>query len=327
MTVAPIFRLVGDPPLDALVAGLGLRPREAWLPLRGENDSPFDEAVPQELRRWLEATRDYPVGAARVTALRAQRFADRHLPELSVSLLAGALPFLFTGAKGAAVLHETRRLLDDVDRRVNETGRFVLEVVRPGGFEPCGHALRACQSTRLVHAIVRASVRAPGVAINQEDALGTLLAFSVVALRGMTRLGVRSTEQDAEAWWQLWRLVGECLGVDARILPARYDEAAAELDAFWQQRASPSPQGRALTEALLDGIARHLGSSERAAQLVRHLIGDRVADLLGVEEARGHRDPIVGLFTRHGRAASETLGPRLARWLLESIVETKLRPP
>src|SRR6185436_12860508 len=111
-------------------------------------------------------------------------------------------------ARGARVLASTGRLRDDLDRRVNETARFVLDVVRPNGFDAGGSARIAIGKVRLVHAAVRRSVRARGgggeVPINQEDMLGTVGLFSVTVLDALTRLGVTVRARERDDYVHLW---------------------------------------------------------------------------------------------------------------------------
>jgi hypothetical protein len=334
MTAAfdPAWRRVGDAAIDPMVASLRLGPDVArWLPLSGRNADRFAAAVPRALRTTLEQTATLPPHACLATLARAQAWADAQLPLLSVSLLAGSLPLLFSGAKGAAVLHATRRMLDDVDRRVNETGRFVLRVVEPGGFGPSGQAVRACQTARVIHALVRRrGAGGEAVPINQQDLLGTLLAFSVVAFRCMKRLAARTSARDANDWWHLWSVAGVLLGIDRRLIPSSYLEAEQALELFVGEMAAPSDHARELTAALVDGMARHLRCDrDTPARLVRYLLGEHLADIVGVPALK----PARGLFdaqalVRHGAAGVDLLGPRLGRWLLASIVDEQLsRPP
>lgn len=320
----PRWRDVGDPELDAVVATGPWSPRAAWLPLTGRWTDPVDHRVPAPIRTWLHAQPWRPPQDLAAIE-RAQQWAADHLVPLSVSLLAGSLPWLFAGAKGAAVLHDTRRLLDDVDRRVNETGRFVLAVVQPLSFRRSGEAVRACQTTRLVHALVRARARASGVAINQQDLAATLLAFSVVSFRGMRRIGVRATAKHADDWWQLWRVVGDHLGIDPAVVPTTFGEASAELDVYVRTEASTSDAGIALTRTLIEATARHIGSTQAATGLVRRLLGDHMADLLRVDIHPPRT--LAGRMATQSALRLDTFGPTLSRWLLSTIVRAKLSTP
>lgn len=333
MKTAPIvdplgahWRGVGDPEADAVVEAL--RDQPAWprhVFGRATNGAP--PSGPTPLVALLSAhTRPDP--SVRPDALaRAAAWAGRHLPYLSLGMLCGSLPLLFLGAEGAGVLGRTGRLLTDVDRRVNRTGAYVLDVVAPGGMGSGGRALRASVEVRLAHALVRADApRTPAeVAICQQDMLTTLFAFGVVPVRCTRRLGVPVDARDADDYYQLWRAVAPALGVDARLVPPTFRDAERLLDSLLERIAAPSEQGRALADALLDGMQRHFavpGGRDAPAWLVRYLLGERRAAMLGIPEVAPARRP------RWARALSSravrTVAPVLGRRVHAAIVAHKL---
>ncbi len=318
----------GDPPLDALLLEIE-DPRAIWSAIAalGElpsDDTPLPTAIPPPLDRFLASTR-LPEWASLDALERGARFAERNLPYVSLALIAGSLPLLFTSAHGATVLTRTRRLLDDVDRRVNETARFVFDVLEPGAFGGYGRGVRAVQRVRLIHAAVRHAQRptSPTIPIDQTQLLGTLFAFSVVVVRSATRLGARVTDRDREDYWHLWRVVGALLGIEARSMPHRYAEAERSLRALVHDNAKASAEGRALTAALLERTQAHLVVPDLSTRLVRYLLGERVADLLevptprsGALDSRWVRSRAPALF----RAVS----PLLGRTFQEAVVRKKL---
>ena len=347
------WRQVGDETADALFeqldGGGAVWAVNALLAGVRKNGQPLPVALPTELASFLVRAGELPRWADPTRLDRAARWADARLPYVSISLLCASLPILFCGAKGAAVLHATGRMIEDVDRRVNETGRFVLDVVAPGGFGPSGSAIVSALKVRLMHAAVRKHVRGrPGVAadevpINQEDMLGTLLAFSLVALRAMRRLGLPITAPEREDYWHLWRVVGHLLGVRGELLPRDHGDASRLLDRMMDHMTAPSaaamgegarqpsnPHARALMAALLAGMERHVPSEALAnvpRQLVRHLVGDRMAELLAVALPVAPSlawTRAADWLTRSGPSMVVRLGPILGRMLHEKIVDVKL---
>ena len=81
---------------------------------------------------------------------------------------------------------------------------------------PDTHSFRAPHGVRLFHAAVRHMLRndpnydrdALGEPINQEDQLGTLLAFTVVVIDALERFGVDVSDADRDAYVQLWFTAG-----------------------------------------------------------------------------------------------------------------------
>lgn len=219
-------------------------------------------------------------------------------------------------------------------RRVNETARFVIDVLTIGAFEPYGLGIRAALQVRLVHAAVRAAIAArtgtsAEVPLNQEDLLGTLLTFSVVVVRALRRLAVNVMPTDADNFFHLWRVVGSLLGIEDALLP--HDFAAAETlaERISRRHFRASHAGRVLMAALVARINEHLLSPAMTTYLMRRLNGDFVADLLGVP-TDGQVPSLLGNFARLPFASRvpqrllAQVGPLIGKPLLDSIVSHKL---
>jgi uncharacterized protein (DUF2236 family) len=245
----------------------------------------------------------------------------------------------YAAARGARVLAATGRMGgSDLDRRVNETARFVFDVVGPRAFEPEGFAIRAVQKVRLVHAAVRRhlidrAIIEDETPINQEDMLGTLFTFSVVVIRAVRRLGLRVDDRDAEDYYHLWRGVGAMLGIDEQLLPPDLGAASETMDRIAERQFRASEHGRALMKRLLERTEAHVklpGLGFAPRWLVRQLVGDHVADLLDVPRADGARTRLALLaqLPAFARAGAETLvlrlTPLLGRPLLEMAMAMKL---
>ncbi len=333
-------RTVGDPEVDLLVAKLASSKDAAILDdqiarlARDPLESPRD--LPPALRQFLR-DQSLPEWADRARLRRASLFAERHSVAIACALFCASLPSAFTAAKGVGVLRATGRLEGDIDRRVNETGRFVFDVMMPGGFES-GAAIRSAQCVRLMHAAVRVRVLRGGgasgseVPINQEDLLGTLVCFSVVVLDALDKMGVAVGHQDAEDFMHLWRVVGALLGIRPRWLP-RDLAGARTLGACIHDRQSiSSADGRALTTILIEAIERHVparGLGLLVPGLVRFFLGEEAAESLGVPYGLRplHVAAIVPRAT--GMLDRLTLGvalPGIGRTLLEHTMRLKLGP-
>lgn len=292
---------------------------EAWLE-HGTREAPLGIHVPD----WLDPVR----------ALRAQRFSEAHLLHITLALFHAALPTAYAMARGPAVLMASGRTGDDVERRVNQTARLLLDVLEPFALETGGKALAALRQVRLAHARARLSLTRPGqreVPLNQEDCLCTLFTFSIVMLRALRRLGVPVSVAEADDFYHLWRGYGVLLGVEEALLPP--DLATAELlyEAIARRQLATSRVGVELMQVLTNRIAAHVPFPDATSYLVRRLAGDRVADLLGVPSEQELRE----LWSRLSRAPrlAELSAPRrllaltpvMGRPLLDTIVRRKLR--
>lgn len=337
-------RALGDPAADVLVARLVRAGRiaeiDALLGRVVSTGEPLPSALPAVARAFLDRE-GLPRWVDRARILRAQRFAEERSVPIAAALFCASLPMAFTGAKGASVLQATGRLGGDVDRRVNETGRFVFDVLMPGGFES-GRAVRSIQKVRLLHASVRYRVlsarraaRAPGdeVPINQEDLLGTLFCFSVVVLDGLARMGVQVTPEEADDFFHLWRVTGFVIGIREEWLPTDIAEARRVGDAIRARQGASSIDGRALARVLVEGIERHLparGLRLLAPGLIRYFLGEDTARMLGLPEGVRPFDlaralpQLTGLYERARGGAFGGLLPQLGRGALEIWMGRKL---
>jgi hypothetical protein len=199
----------------------------------------------------------------------------------------GNKPLAFSGA-----------LEKQAQRRLAETGEFVRSVSAAQQMRPGASGHDSTILVRLMHAQVRRlALKSPnwdkeawGVPINQHDMLATVLLFSVVFLEGLRLVGVDFTRDEAERHWLLWRYVGVVIGVDARLLPERREDALRAAEFIRLTQGTPDADSRALVRALLDvplGAARTPSERWRAGLQVdfaegvcRALLDDSTADAL-----------------------------------------------
>lgn len=330
------LRQWGDEPADQLIVRLGADVWAVNAALRAarRNTDPPPESLPEPARRFM-AQLAQPTWWDASRVLRAQRWAHEHLFSITVSLFCGSLPAAYAADKGARVLWATGRMRGDLDRRIGETARFVLDVLTPGAFEDSGTALAVVTKVRLMHAAVRCMLLQRGgwsdeVPINQEDLLGMLLGFSVMITRSLTRLGIAVTAREADDFYHLWRGVGTMLGVHESVLPDDAQTAREAMDRIARRHVRASEHGRALTATLIARMEQHFdvpGLRAAPRALIRYLLGEHTAEILGVTSPpmtplerltlRGlyqHREPGLGSY------ATKLFGQRL----LDAAVAIKL---
>jgi hypothetical protein len=263
----------------------------------------------------------------------AQAFADRNLPAITIALFCASLPASYGDREGARLLAATGRMRRDLDRRINETARFVFDVLRPNGFDPGGRAPISIGKVRIIHASVRAAAKhhasTEEALINQEQMLGTLCLFSVVVLDALERLGVRVDPRDAEDFVHLWCVTGALLGIDPGLLPASRREASALFAELKRRRFQPSEEGRALLEDLVVAMERHMaifGMRELPRMMIQHLLGAEHARRLGLEavEHDVQRLPLLRAWSSMTSIRLPALAPRFGRVLLETVNALKL---
>ena len=157
----------------------------------------------------------------------------------------------YTAARGSRVLLETAALVSDVERRIAETGRLLFAVMSPEPgvrpLRPGSNGYTTALTVRGFHATMRRMLedrepwksewtvpmthddsigadpippgaRPPEVPINQEDLLGTLTTFTVVVIESLTKMGVKYTDKERDAYLHTWLVVGHLLGVNYDLL-------------------------------------------------------------------------------------------------------------
>jgi hypothetical protein len=259
--------------------------------------------LPDKLEDWLRATDKLPDGADLDRLERGAALFKEHGLVISMILATASFLEAYAAWKGVKVMTTTYRLGQNAYRRVAETAQFLILVMTPGGLTTDeGQAIAAIQKVRLMHCAIRYYIRkggkweaaAFGEPICQEDMLGTIMCLSYIAIENMRKLNIDITDEQAEDFYYLWRIVGEMLGVGVDALPRDFAEAADCTNAIRRHAHGPSEDGVLMTKALLE-MHRDLVPGEVFDGLVpavmRYLAGDQIADWLQVP--RSHWDNVV----------------------------------
>lgn len=298
-------RELGDETADRVVAALiearkvDEVDRDLLAVLR--NDDPLPEGLPDSVREYFEQT-EGPLQVDAETLRRAQNVFATYGPEILMVLGFYSLPAAYAAAKGVQVLYRTAFLAERPVRRVFETSRMVAEVMAPDGLTADGEGLRMIEKVRLMHAGIRTMLQedkehpwdpALGVPINQEDMAGTLMTFSYIVVSGLEQLHIKLDPADADAYLQTWFAIGRRMGIHDDLIPANRQEAEELTRVIRQRQIAGSPEGIALTKALIDGYAEFEGLPKAApASMVHFFLDDdalmhqNVAAMLEVPPSR-----------------------------------------
>jgi len=304
------------------------------------NDQTVPETLPAPLREYFDQT-EGPLSVDPEALRLGQNVFAEFGPEILMVLGFFSLPAAYAAKKGVQVLYRTAFLEKRPVRRVFETTRMIADVMLPGGLDADGKGLRAIQKVRLMHGGVRHMLQTDeqnpwdddlGVPINQEDLAGTLMTFSYIVLVGLERMGIELEEEDALGYLQTWSAIGRLMGVDEDLLPETMSEAKDLTFKIRKRQIAGSPEGIALTHALIDGYAKWLDGvpASMPASMVHFFLDDdplmheNVAAMLEVPKARWFRIlPLI--LTDLIRAFSFLIGrgpfqSRMMRWLSRHLV-------
>jgi len=214
-----------------------------------------------------------------------------------------SLPYCYAAANGAMVLYLSERLRSDAGKRLQETGEFVWEVMAPGTFDFEGKAFASILKVRLIHAASRYYVQRDGkwditwgMPVNQEDMAGTNIAFSLIVIRGLRKLGYTVEAQEQEGFLHLWNVIGSLLGISQELLPADIRLVRELENAIRTRHFRASVQGQELMKSLtviFSEAAKDADQNPRdVLGLIQYLLGEEIAGMLGINAPEINNDKL-----------------------------------
>jgi hypothetical protein len=291
-----LLRRQGDPLADTTVETLFERGEVEkfntlmrWFTESGQEPP---DGMPEAARHYLEETAAPPTWIDWEIMERARLFFIDNNVHISTALAFASMPLSYAIPHVAKLLSATHSL-EYPARRMSETGQFVVYLMRTDAFEAKSRFVPAVQKVRLLHASVRHHLRregrwneaTAGVPLCQEDMIGGQMCFSICVLDALHRLGIHFSEDDAEAYFYAWRVVGAMLGCATEQSPADLTAAREWSDLYLLRNLGPSEEGVKLTEQLIslyEGVVPSTFFDPVVAALIRFLVGDTIADWLQV---------------------------------------------
>ena len=298
-----------------------------------KDDQLTPEQLPENIQNYLKETASLPDWADTTKIANAERLFARCGPSICISLMCASLPSAYAAAKGVQVLQLTARLKTDPTRRIGETAQMIIDVLSPGGLGEGGQGIRAAQKVRLMHAAVRNLISRSGrwnadwgQPINQEDLAGTLMTFSRIVLDSLDKLKIRVEPQEAESYVHAWNVVGHLMGIRDDLLPHNVAEAGQLTEIISRRQQHASEAGQEMTLALVDMLEGQTPGTIFKGMpdtMIRYLVGDNVANMIGVnqedwtEHLIGPVGDLFGIFENDDR--STILSKVAARFSIEFV--------
>jgi len=303
-----------DPLADQAVLALVQTPSlissiNSWKIIPDKLNQDFPAELKSFFDFYLEKSKEY----SEAELLPAQDFFEEK-GDLYLAMLGFySLPYCYAFADGAQVLVRSNRILDQIGERLGETASFVLEIFRPGAFSIQDSAYLICAKVRLIHAFSRYFISqyakdwdlAYGQPVNQEDMLGTNLAFSHIVLRGFGKMGATPSEKEYESVLIYWKWIGELMGIDTQFWPTSTKEAF-ELDKLIRKRHLKSSEaGQRLVAGLLHFYQKTIPDpvlNSQAEGILSFFLGKEGSEALALKPGLKVPGEILGLvFNFSGR--------------------------
>lgn len=295
----------GDPLADALITWMKAAKGDGWrmfdLALTKGIDAVPDAPPPlADFFAHIDRRPDWVEGDLMRVGCRAALATG---PLLRYALGSGTLMVGYCSSAIARVLVMTGALNGRTYSRLQETGKFGVDIYASGDVGRFSAGFASAVRVRVMHAMVRAGLsRDPrwqqaewGLPINQADMAATALAFSLGMVGPLIDLGFTLSPREKEGVVHLWRYVGYIMGVDEALLPDSYAQACALFSLLVRSQPDADDDSRSLSNALLGAgaeavknlpgpVARVVGGLDARsyAGFSRYIIGELAADTLEI---------------------------------------------
>lgn len=290
------MRLQGDEVADNVVRNLfqiGYNPMvEQEYNAYQHNNQLIPESFPLSLAEYFKELKEQAEKIPLDYWVAGQSVFGKYAQELLATLGFLSLPYCYAAADGAQVLYKSKRIRQSPEKRLLETAAFVFDVSEVNAFSNEGKGIVSAGKVRLMHAAIRYHITKSGqwpaslgTPINQEDMAGTNLAFSLISIRGLRKLGYQVTVEEAWSFIDMWNTIGRFLGVSDTLLPSDTREAFNLDKAIAKRNFRKSKEGVALTKALHDYMRTSFSETGPIdpAAITAYLVGDQVAPMLGLK--------------------------------------------
>nr|WP_262918621.1 oxygenase MpaB family protein [Belliella filtrata] len=245
-----------------------------------------------------------------------------------------ALPYCYAFADGAQVLYRSKRITEDIGMRLAETTLFVMDIFKPGNFLEHADSLWTVSKVRLIHEFSRYFIKNKsigwetswGIPINQEDMLGTNLAFSLLVIRGFDKLGRFPGKNVLEAVLHYWKIVGFYMGVDIQYWPNTAKEAY-ELESLIRKRQmKESDAGKFLVTSLINFYKNAIQDSSLAdlsETIIAYFVGEKASSILGIRQYAEFPRPLYNFLLQLSFFRQSGLKPTYFRMRQDFHLQTK----
>jgi len=221
------------------------------------------------------------------TLKKANVFYKKNKQYIFLALGFLSLPYCYGAESGVKVLYLSEKFRNRTKERLTETSVFVEQAIQLADSNFGDASISAIQKVRLGHSVFRHHIQSKmkenmGLAINQEDMAGTNLAFSLLVLRGLRKMGVTTSTEDIECWIQAWNMIGKRMGLHESMIPADAKQAFLLSQKIEERHFRTSPEGLELTQNLLRFYGELLPDPEKVSGFMAYMLGEKTANILGL---------------------------------------------
>jgi hypothetical protein len=253
------------------------------------NHQPIPDEFPDSLKQYFKEIKSTQINE-KLTEKGAEFYVE-HASAIMLCLGMLSLPYCYAAAEGAKVLSFSKRIYEQPEKRLTETAEFVFDVCSPEAFSLEGKGFISIAKVRLMHAAIRYHLlnsdkwsNKLGTPVNQEDMAGTNLSFSLIAIRGLRKLGYTITADQSQNYIQYWNMIGEMLGVQKDWLPESNQDAFILEQKIKNRNFRNSKEGEMLAINLQGYIKKQpLPFTFPTESMMAYLLGEDICKMIGLQ--------------------------------------------
>ncbi|SFT54302.1 hypothetical protein SAMN04489724_1243 [Algoriphagus locisalis] len=300
------LRTLQDPLADQLVSVLVKNPElitqiNSWVEIPDEIEASYPAAFQHFFNFYLKQN-EFP----EEILAQGQKIFDQK-GDLYLAMLGFySLPYAYAFGDGAEVLVRSKRILNDIGRRLGETGTFILDIFEPGAFLTKKKAYLTCAKVRLIHAFSRYFISkyahdwndSFGKPINQEDLIGTNLSFSLIVIRGWKKMGFSVSSHEVSVIMLYWKWVGRLMGIQEKYWPDNPKEAFALEKLIRRRHVKSTTAGHQLIQALIAYYKSSIPDpliSGQVVPILNFFLGKEVSQALNIQSSIPVNGELLGL--------------------------------
>lgn len=204
-----------------------------------------------------------------------------------------SLPYTYMAEKPAHVLKLTKLLKEHPERRIIETAQFIFDVMEDGWWKPEKSGKLTALKIRMLHSTIRylllknlkEEINDPkidkwnpewGMPISQEDLIATNQVFSLEFIKGMEILGHPLKQDEQEAWYHTWKVIGKIMGIQDDLLSDNIEEAWSLQKSIYNHlfENNDHTSGIILGQALVTTLSKFLISERLVLHQMKNMIKD-----------------------------------------------------
>jgi hypothetical protein len=252
------------------------------------NHQPIPDEFPESLKQYFKVIKSTQINEK--LAEKGAEFYVEHASAIMLCLGMLSLPYCYAAAEGAKVLSFSKRIYEQPEKRLTETAEFVFDVCSPEAFTPQGKGFISIAKVRLMHAAIRYHLLNSnkwsddlGMPVNQEDMAGTNLSFSLIAIRGLRKLGYTISAEQSQNYIRYWNSIGELLGVKKEWLPENNQDAYILEQKIKNRNFRNSKEGEMLAINLQSYInSQPLPFTFPTESMMAYLLGEDICKMIGL---------------------------------------------